>query len=87
MTRIILLLLILLATINQLPIVAGGLFIFYLGYYTGYELVLVALLIDGYYGAFYSFPWLTVVVFWLFITVTVTKEKLLLYTQTDEILS
>ncbi len=87
MTRFILLLLILLATINQAPILAGGLFIFYLAFYTGYELVIVALLIDGYYGAFYSFPWLTVVVFWLFIIVTVTKEKLLLYTQTDEIFS
>ena len=55
-------------------------------WFTGYEIVILAMLIDGYYGAFYNFPTLTVMTFLLFTLVTYLK-KLLLYTGGDEVIS
>ncbi len=76
----------LLALIGHATWLSVLLFAWYICVYTGYELVVLALLIDGYYGAFFHVPWLTIVVFGLFIMVTLTKERLLLYTHKDEIL-
>ncbi len=59
----------------------------YLFRYTGYELVLVAVLLDGYYGAFSHIPVLTISTFLAWSAVLVLRTRLLLYTQDNEIIS
>jgi len=67
--------------------VAGIIFIGYLFFYTGYELVVVAFLLDGYYGAFISgVPYLTLGAFSAWSGVLLLRQRLLLYTQKDEII-
>lgn len=87
MLRIFILLLLIFAIFNQFLWLSGLLFVWYLFKYAGFELVILAILLDGYYGAFYHFPRLTIIVFSLFFFTTITKERLLLYTQRDEIIS
>lgn len=86
MFRIITLLLLLIAILTQSYYLAGALYIGYLAWYSGYEIVVLAILIDGYYGSFYSFPVFTLVTFLVWTLVTYLK-KLLLYTGGDEVIS
>ena len=86
MLRITIFLLLILSILTQSYYIAALLFISYMLWFTGYEIVILAMLIDGYYGAFYNFPTLTVMTFLLFTLVTYLK-KLLLYTGGDEVIS
>lgn len=86
MLRIVILLLILIFIFTQSYYLAGVLYLGYLARYSGYEIVVLAILIDGYYGAFYGFPTFTVVTFVAFLLVTYLK-KLLLYTGGNEVIS
>ena len=63
-----------------------ALYLGYLAWYGGYEIVVLAILIDGYYGSFYTFPTFTIVTFVGWTLVTYLK-KLLLYTGGNEVIS
>lgn len=71
----------------QVYLVALPLGFWYIVKYKGYELVAVALLIDGYYQAFYTLPVLTISTFILVLLVDIIKPLLLVYTGGDEIIS
>ena len=87
MIRIILFGLLILSIFNQFYLIAGAVFIWYLLVYTGYELVALAILLDGYYGAFYAVPILTLGTFFVWITTDTIKRLLLLYTEKNEFIS
>ncbi len=76
----------LISILTQSYYLAGALYIGYLFWYTGYEIVALAILIDGYYGVFSSFPAFTVITFFLWTLLTYLK-KLLLYTGGNEVIS
>lgn len=73
--------------IAQIYIVALPLGFWYVVSFKGYELVIVALLIDAYYQAFYNVPVLTIGTFILVVLVDIIKPQLLVYTGGDEIIS
>jgi len=73
--------------IAQVYLVALPLGFWYIVMFRGYELVLVAMLIDGYYQAFYTVPVLTLGTLFLVLLVDVIKPQLLVYTGNDEIVS
>ncbi len=75
------------ATIAQLFMVAIPLTLFYVYRYTGYELVVLAIVIDGYYAAFYRFPGLSLLVALLVISADFIKPHLLMYTKDDAFVS
>ena len=85
--RLLLCILIVWTTIAQLFIVAIPLCLFYIYRYTGYELVVLAIIIDGYYAAFYRFPGLSLLVALLVISADFIKPHLLMYTKDDAFLS
>ncbi len=65
-------------------------FLFALGYvfyFRGYELIFIAILIDGYYQAFYSFPILSVGTIIAVILIDFIKPQLLMYTGHNEMVS
>lgn len=72
--------------IAELYILAVPLFLAYVFFYTGYELVLLAVLIDGYYFAFYYWPRLTLLTFGVVLAVTFIKPRLFMYTNDDALL-
>jgi hypothetical protein len=86
MLRIIVFFLLLVSILTQSYYLAGVLYLGYLFWYSGYEIVVLAILIDGYYGAFFGFPTFTVVTFLAWMLVTYLK-KLLLYTGGNEVIS
>ena len=86
MVRIITLFLLLVLLMTQSYYLAGILYIGYLCWYTSFEIVVLAILIDGYYGAFANFPVFTVLTFFAWTLVRYLK-KLLLYTGRNEVIS
>ncbi len=60
--------------------VASAIFVFYLVRYESRELVLLAILIDAYYGAFYHIPWLSLGMLFIWIISLFIKRRLLMYT-------
>ncbi|MEZ4195616.1 MAG: hypothetical protein R3B53_04495 [Candidatus Paceibacterota bacterium] len=73
--------------INHFFVLAGLSFLFYLVLYSGYEIVVAGILIDGYYGAFVTLPLFTIVSFVCWILANSIKRLLLLYTNTNETFS
>lgn len=67
--------------VAQLYILAVPLSIWYIIQYGGYELIVVAVLVDGYYQAFYSFPKLTIIILISVLLMNFVKPKLLMYTE------
>ncbi|MEZ4104523.1 MAG: hypothetical protein R3B60_04555 [Candidatus Paceibacterota bacterium] len=61
--------------------------IWYLFNFSGYELIILAILIDGYFGAFYNFPYLSVGVLVVVFLVDFIKPSLLMYTKNNEVVS
>lgn len=55
--------------------------------YTGFEIFVVMVLFDGYLGAFYEIPWLSLGTGSALILVAVIKKRLLLYTEHNEVVS
>lgn len=72
--------------IAELYILAVPLFLAYIFFYTGYELVLLAVLIDGYYFAFNSWPRITLLTFGVVLTLSFIKPRLFMYTKDDALL-
>ncbi len=50
-------------------------------FHNGYEIVLLAILVDAYYGAFSFVPWATIATFFVWSISLYLKERLLLYTE------
>lgn len=55
--------------------------------FTGYELIVMAVLVDGYFGAFYTLPIIGISTITLVFLVDLLKPSLLVYTKTDEMVS
>jgi hypothetical protein len=87
MARLLLFIAILLATFIGLELLAGALFIYSLLRYTGLELIAVGVLLDGYTGAFFGVPYLTIGSFLLWLIVDTVRHGLLLYTTKNEVIS
>jgi len=61
--------------------------IWYVFRYSGYELIVLAILIDGYYGAFYSVPLLSIATLMFVFSINIIKPSLLMYTEKNEMVS
>ena len=61
--------------------------ILYIFFFRGFELVIAAILIDGYFQAFYSFPWLSVLTVGAVFVMDFIKPQLLMYTGQNEMVS
>ncbi len=59
----------------------------YIFYFRGFELIFVAILIDGYYQAFYSFPILSIGTIIAVFLIDFIKPQLLMYTGHNEMVS
>lgn len=85
--RVLFLIFIVWCFIAQLYFIAGPLFLLYLFKYPGYELIASAILIDGYYQAFYSLPVLSMITVISVFLVNLIKPQLLMYTGDNEVVS
>lgn len=59
----------------------------YIFFFRGFELVIAAILIDGYFQAFYSFPWLSILTIGVVFLMDFIKPQLLMYTGQNEMVS
>ena len=87
MLRILWLLLIAWGMLAQFFLFALVITLWYMFRYSGYELIFLAVLIDGYYGAFFSMPILSVSTLALVFLVNIIKPSLLMYTEKNEMVS
>lgn len=85
MYKFLLLIILAFSLINGSIILSGLSFLLFLAVYTSYELFIVMVLIDGYMGAFYDVPWLSLGTGVLLILVAVIKKRLMLYTDRNEV--
>ncbi len=61
--------------------------LWYMFRYTGYELIVLAILVDGYFGAFDSLPLISFITIILVFLIDLLKPSLLMYTKNDEMVS
>jgi hypothetical protein len=61
--------------------------VWYVFRYSGYELIILAVLVDGYYGAFFSLPLLSLGTTAFVFFVNFIKPSLLMYTERNEMVS
>jgi len=87
MLRLLSLIIITTLIITPLYILAIPLGVWYMFRFTGYELIVVAVLVDGYFGAFYTLPIISISTITLVFLVDLLKPSLLMYTKTDEMVS
>ena len=73
--------------VAQLYIVAVPLMVWYVIMVEGYELIAVAVLVDGYYQAFYGVPVVSLATFFLVFLMDISKPYLLMYTGGNEMVS
>ncbi|MCB9810865.1 MAG: hypothetical protein H6779_00810 [Candidatus Nomurabacteria bacterium] len=73
--------------ITPLYIVGVVLSVWYMFKFGGYELVFVAVLLDGYFGAFYHLPLITICSLALVLFIDLLKPRLLMYTSDNEMVS
>lgn len=73
--------------IAGLFVVAIPLALGYIFYFRGFELIFIAIMIDAYYQAFYSFPWLSVGTIGAVFLIDFIKPHLLMYTGHNEMVS
>ncbi len=85
--RVISLFFLLLAVISEWYVVAAIIFLWYLFRYTGYELVLLALILDSYYGFSNHLPIISLFSFIAWSFGLMLRPRLLLYTHNIEIVS
>lgn len=71
----------------QLYIVAIPLMVWYVFLVDGYELIAIAILVDGYYQAFYSVPVVSLATFGLVLFMDLSKPHLMMYTGGNEMVS
>lgn len=82
--QLIFLLLITWLLVAGLPLVALALVLFYLFYLRGYELILIGILIDGYYHYFYEWPVFSLAMLSIVILANLIKPHLLMYNGHNE---
>lgn len=87
MFRLFLIISILTLALTPLYFLAVLIAIFYMFFYTGYELGIVAIIIDGYFGAFNSIPYISIFTISLVFLIDLLKPSLLMYTKKDEVVS
>lgn len=87
MLRILLFILITFLIITPLYWLVIPIALWYMFKFTGYELILVAILTDGYFGAFNSVPILSIITICAVFLVDLLKPSLLMYTKNDEMVS
>lgn len=87
MYRFLLIVAMALAFVSQFYAVAFLLFAVSLVKYTGFELVVLAFVIDGHYGAFDSIPLVSITVFTVWSMGVLLRQRLMLYTPEYETLS
>jgi len=87
MLRILWLTLIAWGILAQFFLFALAITLWYVFRYSGYELIFLAILIDGYYGAFFSIPVLSISTLVLVVSINVIKPSLLMYTEKNEMVS
>ena len=87
MLRLLLLLSITTLIITPLYILAIPLGLWYMFRFTGYELIILAVLVDGYFGAFNTLPIISILTIASVFLVDLLKPSLLMYTKTDEMVS
>lgn len=85
--RFILILTIVWLLVASLWVPALGLILLYLLYYNGYELILIGILLDGYYQYFYSVPFFSLCISGMVLLMNVIKPRLLLYNAKNEVAS
>lgn len=73
--------------VAQLFVVAIPLALYYLLRYDGYELIVLAILLDGYYFSFYEVPLLSIGTLTTVFLINFIKPRLLMYTKDDETFS
>lgn len=87
MLRFLFLILITLLIITPLYGLAILIALWYMFRFTGYELILLAVLVDGYFGAFDAVPILSIATICVVFLVDLLKPSLLMYTKNDEMVS
>lgn len=55
--------------------------VIYTFYFTGYELMILAIMLDGYFGAFYTLPLISIFTIFLVYLMSLLKPLLLMYTE------
>ena len=73
--------------ITPLYLAAVLLAIWYMFRFTGYELIILAILVDGYFGAFNELPVISLLTIVLVFLIDLLKPSLLMYTKNDEMVS
>lgn len=73
--------------VAQLYVVAIPLMLWYVLMLPGYELIAVAMLVDGYYQAFFGVPVLTLATFFTVLIIDFSKPYLMMYTGGNEMVS
>ncbi len=63
---------------------AGIISVWYMFRFTGFELIVLAILIDGYFGAFYNIPIISISTIIMVFSIDLLKPTLLMYTSKDE---
>lgn len=86
-TRIVVIIFITWLLVAQLYWLGVPLSLFYILKNKGYDLVFVAILVDGYYQAFHSLPILSICYLVSTILISFIKPKLLMYTEVNETFS
>ncbi len=85
--RILILLLIAWFFVAQLYFIAIPIYLWYLLRYQGYELIFLAILLDGYFQLFYTVPILSLVTILAVFFIDIIKPQLLMYTDKNEVVS
>lgn len=67
--------------LTPLYFLAIALAIWYMFRFAGYELIVLAVLLDGYFGAFYAIPYISLVTVFLVFIIELLKPFLLMYTE------
>lgn len=87
MFRLLIFIIIAALIITPLYLVTIPLAIWYMFRFTGYELIVLAVLVDGYFGAFHTLPIISLLTIVSVFLVDLLKPSLLMYTKTDEMVS
>ena len=87
MFRLLIFIIIAALIITPLYLVTIPLAIWYMFRFTGYELIVLAVLVDGYFGAFHALPIISLLTIVSVFLVDLLKPSLLMYTKTDEMVS
>ncbi len=87
MFRIFIFIIIALLMLTSFFWLAGIISVWYMFRFTGFELIVLAILIDGYFGAFYNIPIISILTIIMVFSIDLLKPTLLMYTSKDEMVS